>query len=516
MESFTSILFPGAALPHVDDDGVPQCFADLHLDQVVAEVVAGPGFGHRGEGLAAFFRRPLRDPAAVGYRQDVFRDLQRGGVKQAIDDFVVQSDTARENLRQGSLLSHPLQRQGWFVYAAEAYCCAMQALHDALSTAQPESAGLTAFTAHLAGYVAGQRFSDLRTQTREVQERLAQIRYTVYIDGLHVRVGCYADQDDYGERIVETFRRFVTDDGDKYHIPAENFPDMNNVEEQILDGVAALHPDEFALLARYCDEHRDFIEPVVERFDREIRFYLAYLAFMARLTAMSLPFSYPEISVEPGTVHVAGGFDLALAMRSVNDATSHVVGNDFELTGAERIFIVTGPNQGGKTTLARTVGQCLYLAGLGCPVPARHAKLMLTDGVYTHFERREDMVSLHGKLDDELVRIHDILSSATARSVVVMNESFASTTAEDALEIGTEVLRRIIRLGCIAVYVTFLDELTSLDPACVSMVGDMVADDPGRRTFHFTRRPADGRAYAAALAGKYGLTRKMLLNRIVK
>lgn len=97
-----------------------------------------------------------------------------------------------------------------------------------------------------------------------------------------------------------------------------------------------------------------------------------------------------------------------------------------------------------------------------------------------------------------------------------MNESFASTTVNDAVLIGTEVLRRIIALGGVAVYVSFLDELASLDPACVSMVGEVAEDDPTRRSFRFTRRPADGLAYAAALADKYGLDHDTLLRRITR
>ena len=141
---------------------------------------------------------------------------------------------------------------------------------------------------------------------------------------------------------------------------------------------------------------------------------------------------------------------------------------------------------------------------------------MMPDQIFTHFERQESLATLRGKLDNELVRIHDILSHATANSVIVMNESFASTTVDDALLIGAEVLQRIIARQCVAVYVTFLDELASLDPACVSMVGEVAHDDPTKRTFRFTRRPADGMAYAAALADKYGLTHEMLAERITR
>ncbi|MGH7733380.1 MAG: MutS-related protein, partial [Gemmatimonadales bacterium] len=130
------------------------------------------------------------------------------------------------------------------------------------------------------------------------------------------------------------------------------------------------------------------------------------------------------------------------------------------------------------------------------------------------FEREEDLATLRGKFEDELVRIRGVLDQATGDSVLIMNESFGSTTLRDALFVGERVLDRMTARGLLGVYVTFVDELASLSEACVSMVGAMVPDNPAERTYKIVRKPADGLAYAAAIAGKYGLTCWQLKERL--
>jgi DNA mismatch repair protein MutS len=277
--------------------------------------------------------------------------------------------------------------------------------------------------------------------------------------------------------------------------------------------VARLYPDVFGRLDDFCARHAGYLDETVRGFDREVQFYLAYRDFTGPIRRAGLGFCYPALSREDKATTVRGGFDLALAAKLAPQGGT-VVRNDFQLSGAERIFVVTGPNHGGKTTFARMFGQLHYLASLGLPVPAAEARLFLPDRVFTHFEREEDLATLRGKFEDELVRIRDVLAAATPGSVLVMNESFASTALRDATFVGERVLDRMTELGLLGVYVTFVDELAGRTGACVSMVGGVVPGNPAERTYELVRRPADGLAYAAAIAARYGLSYGRLKERL--
>ncbi|HTQ18896.1 MutS-related protein [Mycobacterium sp.] len=508
MAAFSSILDPSAG-GVTGAEAPPDCFADLHLDEIIATVTAG----HDDSDLAGFFYTPPHDLATVHYRQQIFRDLDNGETWRCIRNFVDGMRSVRGRLQVARNVWHHLQRQGWLIDAVETYCQTVALLRSDLAHIPLSSQGLRNFADHVTRYVESEALHTLVADTEAVQDRLHKVRYLVHVQGLRVDVEKFDEQTDYSSEVAKKFERFATEVSKDYHVSLPDFKDMNHVEEQILECVAKLHPEAFTLLNDFCRRHEHFIEPVIARFDREIQFYLSYLALSRHITTAGLTFGYPEVTGESGVMHAEDAFDLALAINAGQD-DQPVVPNDFHLSESERVFVVTGPNQGGKTTFARTVGQCAYLASLGCPVPARSARLSLPDQIYTHFERREDLSTLHGKLDDELVRIHDILSRATNASVIIMNESFSSTTVNDSLLIGSEVLTRIAQLRCVAVYVTFLDELSTLDPVCVSMVGEVAQDDPTQRKFKFSRRPADGMAYAAALAEKYGLSQRGLRQRI--
>ena len=508
--TFQSILFKNAAdRGPVEQAAQPDFFVDLNLDQIVAAVTA-----KREEyDLKPFFHLPLADADAITYRHEIMQDLEEPRLFRDITAFGARMRTMRGHLALADKLSYVRQKERWFLDAVAAYCDAVTQLTHDLSRTQFISRGLLSFREYVIGYAASEGFVSLLEQTKKLKADIASIRYCLFIGGLTAQASRYAGEPDYSAEIEATFERFKQGDVREYPFEFSEEPGMNRIEAMIHELVVQLYSDVFSALENYCTVHGEFRDPTIATFDREVQFYLAWLEHIAPLRKAGLNFCYPLISQTSKVISSLQGFDLALATKLMAEHALPVC-NDFHLTGPERTIVVTGPNQGGKTTFARTFGQLHYLAGLGCPVPGAQAQLYLFDRLFTHFEREENTANLRGKLQDDLVRIHAILEHATPESIVIINEIFTSTTFRDATLLSRKIASRITELGLLCVWVTFIDELASLNEKIVSMTSMVVPENPALRTYRIVRRPADGLAYAQAIAEKYRLTYDMTKERI--
>lgn len=487
----------------------PAFFGDLNLDQVVDTITAG----RVDHDLKPFYYSPLQSVRGIFYRQRIMQDLEDPTLAAGIQEFTDKMRDMRNHIKQAAKLDQPYQKHSWFLDAVDIYCAAVHGLAIDLKGPRISSPGLKAWHDYIAAYIDSPPFTALISETRELKEKFSRVSYCLQITGNRVNVRSFHSESDYSAQVAKTFAKFERKAVRDYTVQLPSFPGLNHVEEKILDRVARLHPDLFQDLDRFCVRHGSYLDEKIAAFDREIQFYLSYLDYIAVLRRAGLKFCYPQVSDHSKDELNSEGFDLALAYKLCSEGLA-VVCNDYFLKGSERILVVSGPNQGGKTTFARSFGQLHYLASLGCPVPGREARLFLFDRLFTHFEKEETITNLHGKLQDDLTRIHQILKESTAKSIIIVNEIFTSTTLVDALYLGKKILERIIRLDALCVCVTFIDELSTLSEKTVSMVSSVAPDNPAQRTFKIQRRPADGLSYALIIAQKYGISYDQLKERI--
>ncbi len=496
---YHSILYTRSPAPSGDSQAeLPRdTVIDLNLGPVLESIVDG----RDRDFLLSIYLNPPATKGEVRYRQEVFRDLEHEGLIGCAKRFHRQIERVHRYLHLAARSPSQFYSRGWFFSAVAEYCDAVMCMFRSLRNASLKSRALRGLREQFTRYVKSDYFCSMRGKARDLAKPLDGVEYCLDIRGRTVEVRHFRGEPDYQKRVDSAFGDMSLEaSGDYVSTPARQSP-TSWLDEKIAEAVAQFYPGIFNEVGRFCDRYRDFLAPIVVEFDRELQFYISYIDEMSRIADRGLEFSIPEVVNCGDEFWAQGMFDLALArVRTAED--EDVVTNDFHLGRGERILMITGANQGGKTTFARAFGQLHFFAALGCPVPATGARIKLCDTIFTHFEREEDLGRLRGKMDDDLLRIHDILERMTSDSLLIMNEIFTSATPMDELRLSRAILDQIIDKDALGVWVTFLTELSQIDASVVSMVAGVDPRDPSIRTFKIRRRTPDGMAYARSLAKK--------------
>ncbi|MGH8315450.1 MAG: MutS-related protein, partial [Steroidobacterales bacterium] len=188
----------------------------------------------------------------------------------------------------------------------------------------------------------------------------------------------------------------------------------------------------------------------------ELGFYLACLNLHEQLEERTQPTCFPDpVSADTDVFSVQGLYDASLVFH-LDDG--RVVGNDVS-ADRKRLIMVTGANQGGKSTFLRSAGSAQLLMQAGCFVPANAFSANVADGLFTHFKREEDATMTRGKLDEELNRMSTIADLIRPRSLLLCNESFASTNEREGSEIARQLIKAMLEGAVKIVYVTHLFDL---------------------------------------------------------
>ncbi|MGZ0147666.1 MutS-related protein [Kribbella sp. WER1] len=231
----------------------------------------------------------------------------------------------------------------------------------------------------------------------------------------------------------------------------------------------------------------------------ELAFCLGCLNLHDRLTARGAPTCFPEVKAAlPFSLTARGLYDAGLVLR-IDD---RVVGNDLAADGAATV-VITGANQGGKSTALRSLGLAQLMLQAGMFVPAESLSAGICHGVHTHYQREEDATMHSGKLDEELQRFSGMVDRLRPGALLLCNESFASTNEREGSALALDILRALREADVRVVFVTHLTELTTTlyddhDPATLFLRAERLAD--GRRTFKLTEAPPHTSSHGEDLA----------------
>jgi len=208
------------------------------------------------------------------------------------------------------------------------------------------------------------------------------------------------------------------------------------------------------LVANALAQSTDHILSFFNMLRTELAFYVGCLNLQGQLDPMGEPISFPlPTASSERRQSFKELYDICLALTM----KQKIVGND---ANADRkdLVIITGANQGGKSTFLRSVGLAQLMMQCGMFVPAESFCSSICDGLFTHYKREEDATMKSGKLDEELSRMSEIVDHITSNPILLFNESFAATNEREGSEIARQITSALLEKGIKIMFVTHLYE----------------------------------------------------------
>jgi hypothetical protein len=531
-----SLLWPDGFVPHKARRLSDAASADLELPRIVTALVDSDAPAGRRASRERFamevLGQLLTDPDVIAYRQAVLADLlDRPALCRQLEELLPSLEAladAPRGERYRPTADPGLERVARRLADLELLVDSVSGLAQALGQAEPASAGLRFVGERLSHLRTSPEFAALERELPGLREMLGSVRSAT----IGVNLGPDLTPEsatilDLGTQPIEGRRGLLwrlLGGGDA---SGHGLTPLQRGEAGPLGRPNELVRDLRHLLG-------DVIGPVASALDRfarvstdrlgqlgaELALLLVAVRLFCRLREAGLPVCLPTcLPVEERRTELVDAYDVGLALSHV-DQPSGVVTNAIRF-GAEsgRVWVLTGPNRGGKTTYTRSVGVAQVLFQAGLLVPAGSACMSPVDAIYTHFPSREESRLGQGRLDQEAERLAAIFRQATPSSLILLNEALAGTSALEALDLARGLVRGLRLLGARSIYVTHLHELASDVDEINRMtpgdgkVGSLLADSEAeaaaespRRTYRIVARPPQGVSFAVEIAEQHGIS----------
>ncbi|MCR5279309.1 MAG: DNA mismatch repair protein, partial [Lachnospiraceae bacterium] len=248
----------------------------------------------------------------------------------------------------------------------------------------------------------------------------------------------------------------------------------------------------------------------------EFIYYIRWVDFIEKETEAGFKFCKSEPVAGGINANLQGIYNLKL-LESSDIKSSDVVLNDLDFSDEHCLYILTGANRGGKTTITQAVGQAFFMAQAGIYAPGTAFTFTPVDGIYTHFPADEDKTLDLGRLGEECKRFKEMYEKATDKSLLLLNETFSTTSFEEGYYIAKDCERAILEKGIRTIYNTHMHklafEIDELNAASFSKKAASLVvrtKEGGERSYKVEIAPPEGMSYASDIAKKYGVTYDML------
>lgn len=498
------------------EGGRPAFYEDLNLNQVIERICV-----QWEKNVSAYYYYLPANRLCEDYRREVFADVKKENVYELLCGFVKQMKVREEACLKGGEVHGSLQKATWFMGETYAYCEAFLALYEAFQKITFTSRGMQRFMIYLNGYLESSAFKSLYETVCRLKEVLDSFRVRFVYENDRITVMSQSISTKEKTKAAAQMDREMQDAYDvflrdafpaeqrKMKSPFEIGVELSELEIELMKLVRKQNPEFFEDIKKFHKNFEDYADEVLLRFVSEIEFYLSFYCFEKNMQECGYDFASP-VCVDT-QMQAYGLYDLALACAH-GSGGKKVIPNDMSYLEGEKIFVLTGPNQGGKTTFARSLGQLIYFTKMGLDVPAKSAQVPYFGEILTHFSVEESVETGRGKLKEELVRLKPMMDSRYENAFVIINELFTTAANYDACIMGHQVLEHFLEQKCQGIYVTHLKELAEPHPGIVSLRA--MLDGNGKQSFEILRSPAVESANAINQVNKYRLTYEQLKERL--
>jgi len=420
----------------------------------------------------------LTDPDAIVYRQQVLADcLEHPEIIRQLYQLALE---ALENERTtGGLftLASPDQILSRSVRVLDLHLDVLRRLRQIAGqqAASFRSEGFTRFFAMLADELADDYLEAVEHHLRELEFKRGVVESAELAKGFKGRR--YIVRTPREQRWTERLPFGNRSGSYSFTIPPRDENGFKSLE--------AIRGRGINLVANSVARSADHVKSFFAMLRLELAFYLGCLNLHDRLAGKGEPVCFPEpLAAGQLTLTAQGIYDVGLTLHLEN----RVVGNQVNADG-KSLVMITGANQGGKSTLLRSLGLAHLMMQAGMFTGARSFRAGVCNGVFTHYKREEDATMERGKLDEELSRMSAIAGQITRHSILLCNESFASTNEREGSEIARQVVSAMLRKQIKVFFVTHMYDLAH--SFYVQQLGNAVflraeRQPDGRRTFRLT------------------------------